>query len=253
MTFSSHKWSSRVGRCHNQLARMPKEHFMLIDGPQWQTDMRTNWQKHPNSSQYSEMGRLPMCTPVDLPGLGAHQLVPSASFYSTKEKLAASAEQGRNREDPQNKWFWQLLGTSPQIPYSGLASHEKQANTCHGHSSPLDESGEPGAMKALKPAVASPMLGTKICYQKVNGGIQLLTAQKPINSHVGGKESLFYFRCWQYGEEGGEHLSKGQTPHPHPNKQGVRAFMDRFRDWGATSRNSAVISNSHLQIDHQWS
>ena len=107
----------------------------------------------------------------------------------------------------------------PQIPYSGLASHEKQANTCHGHSSPLEESGEPGAMKALEAAVASPMLGTKICYQKVNGGIQLLTAQKPINSQVGGKESLFYFRRWQYGEEGGEHLSKGQTPHPTPTSR----------------------------------
>ena len=94
---------------------------MLIDGPQWQTDMRTNWQKHPNNSQYSEMGRLPVCTLVDLPGLGARQLVPSASFYSTKEKrkLSASAEQGRNREDPQNKWFWQLHGTAPKSPTQG--------------------------------------------------------------------------------------------------------------------------------------
>jgi len=32
---------------------------------------------------------------------------PEASFHSTKEKhrLAANAEQGRNREDPQNKWY----------------------------------------------------------------------------------------------------------------------------------------------------
>ena len=116
MTLSSHKWSSRVGKCHNQLASMPQKHFILINGPQWQTDIRTNWQKHPNSSQYSQMGRLPMCAPVDLPGLGVHQHVPNGSFCATKEKrkLAASAEQGRNREDPRNKWFWQLLGTSPK-------------------------------------------------------------------------------------------------------------------------------------------
>ena len=61
------------------------------------------------------MGRLPVCTLVDLASLGAHQLIPNASFHSTKKsgKLAASAEQGRRREDPQNKGFWQLLGMSP--------------------------------------------------------------------------------------------------------------------------------------------
>jgi len=46
------------------------------------------------------MGRVPACTPVNLPGLGARQLIPNAKFHVTKEKhkLAASAE-GRNRED----------------------------------------------------------------------------------------------------------------------------------------------------------
>ena len=50
------------------------------------------------------MGMVPVCTPVNLPGFGAHQLNPNAKFHVTKEKckLAASAE-GRNREDPQNK------------------------------------------------------------------------------------------------------------------------------------------------------
>ena len=40
---------------------------------------------------------------------------PDSCFHSTKEKhtLAATAQQGRNRDDPRNKWFWQLLGMSP--------------------------------------------------------------------------------------------------------------------------------------------
>ena len=45
--------------------------------------------------------------------------------------LAASAEPGRNREDPWNKWFRQLLGTSPQIRPSGPASQEQQAPCNH--------------------------------------------------------------------------------------------------------------------------
>ena len=40
-------------------------------------------------------------------------------FHQEKRKLAASAEQGRNREDPQNKWFWQLHGTAPKSPTQG--------------------------------------------------------------------------------------------------------------------------------------
>ena len=57
------------------------------------------------------------CTPVDLLGLGAPQLVlRRLSVPPRKRMLAASAEQGRNREDPRNKWFWQLVGMSPKPP-----------------------------------------------------------------------------------------------------------------------------------------
>ena len=62
------------------------------------------------------MGRLAVRTPVGFSGLGARLLVPNAGLHPTKKsvELAASAEQGRNREDPQSKRFWQLLGTSPR-------------------------------------------------------------------------------------------------------------------------------------------
>ena len=71
-------------------------------------------------------GRLPVCTLVDFSSLGDHQLVPNVSFYSTKDKrtLAVSAEQGRNREDPQSKSFWQLLGISPEC-LTWLIHHEQ--------------------------------------------------------------------------------------------------------------------------------
>ena len=36
---------STADRCQSQLARTPKEHFLLTNGPQWQTDIRINWQK----------------------------------------------------------------------------------------------------------------------------------------------------------------------------------------------------------------
>ena len=90
-----------------------------------------------------------MCTPVDFPGLRAHHLVPNVSFYSTKEKctLAASAEQ---REDPQSKRFWQLLNI-PQMPYLGSLTTDRWIQR-HGHSSPLEDPGEPGAVKAQEPA-----------------------------------------------------------------------------------------------------
>ena len=79
-------------------------------------------------------------------------------------------------------------------------------------------------------------------------GIWLLTAQKPINSQVGGKESLLYFRCQQLREKG-RHLFKSQLP-PADNQWGKRFYR---QNEGAICRNSTVSSDRHLQIGHQWS
>ena len=67
----------------------------------------------------------------------------------------------------------------------------------------------------------------------------------------GGKESLLYFRFWQLLGEGSRHLSKGQLPQPPPREWGESFY--RQRGAVAICRNSTVISNSHLQIGHQWS
>ena len=75
---------------------------------------------------------------------------PDACFHSTKEKrqLAASAEQGGNREDPQNKWFWQLLGTSPRTSLSGPAG-SSQPSWCivMASGSVLENRGEPNVVR----------------------------------------------------------------------------------------------------------
>ena len=78
----------------------------------------------------------------------------------------------------------------------------------------------------------------------------LLAAQKPINRPGWSKGSLLYFRCQQLGWGRGRRREwwtsvQGPTP-PLPNKQGVRAFIDRGGQGGSTCRNSTVISNSHL-------
>lgn len=64
---------------------------------------------------------------------------PEACFSFTKEKLelAASVEQEKQRGDPQNKWFWQLLGCSPKFPSEAseplqLAHHNHQLHNRHG-------------------------------------------------------------------------------------------------------------------------
>ena len=91
MTLSAHKGSLIAGTHQNQLAKMPIEHFAL----------EVSW----------------MCT-GGFTGSWTSSPCPEESVRLTKVKrrLALSAEQGRNREDLQNKWFWQLLGTTPKAP-----------------------------------------------------------------------------------------------------------------------------------------
>ena len=140
---------------------------MLTNGPQQQTYVRTNWQNAqiaphvPNSSQHqahirtnwqecpnstsahrqssqqseprgkhSRMGMLPVCTLVDLPGFGAPQLIPNASFHSAKKSLSWQPVPSRGETG-------RILKTNglgscskrPHILYSGLASYEQQAGT----------------------------------------------------------------------------------------------------------------------------
>ena len=93
-----------------------QQRFVLTNGPPRQTHVRTNWQ---NAQQRFVLKR--QVSPGNTGGLTrswSSSACPDACFRSTNEKrmLTASAEQGRNREDPPNTWFLQLLGASPQSP-----------------------------------------------------------------------------------------------------------------------------------------
>ncbi|KAM7229016.1 hypothetical protein CapIbe_019132 [Capra ibex] len=81
------------------------------------------------------MGRLPTCTPVDLSSLGARQLIPNASFHSTKKS----------------------------VPCSGLVSHQQQAKTLSEPSRPLEDPGEPATASSSQPHVWHRNLLRKDC------------------------------------------------------------------------------------------
>ena len=85
-------------------------------------------------------------------------------------------------------------------------------------------------------------------------GVQLLAAQKAINRPGWWKGKFVLFQVAATVGGGWQTSVQRPTP-PHPaatDKREVRAFIDGFRG-GGTCRNSTVISNSQLQIGHQWS
>ena len=193
MTLVAHKRSSTSDTRLNQLAKCPNSPSA-----------------HKQSSRepigrHSQMGRLPMCTPVDLASLGARQLIPNASFHSTKKssKLAASAEQGRSREDPQNKRFWQLNWTEecPPVPYSGLVSHRQQAKTLSEPLCPLEGPGEPAIASSSQPHVWHQNLLLKGMWG--GGTVRLLAVQKPGNRPGWWKEKFALFQMPATARGGG--------------------------------------------------
>ena len=116
----------------------------------------------------------------DLLGFGAHQLIQMHVSVPPRKsvKLADSGKKGSNREDPRNKWFWQLLGTSPQISLSGPASPQQRVpRSLQGELSWLQlysgNPGEPDVMRAQQPHVG---------WQKTvtESGARLLASLKPI-------------------------------------------------------------------------
>ena len=77
------------------------------------------------------------------------------------------------------------------------------------------------------------------------------SAGKPVNRPGWGKGKLIS----DAGSCGGGWWTSVQrlTPHPAPDKQGVRAFIDRVGGRQITCRSSTVVSNSLLHIGHHWS
>ena len=141
---------------------------------------------------------------------------PEASSRLTKEKrrLALSAEQGRNREDPPNKWFWQLLATTPKAPLRASERGTAVPPSLSGASSwrQLHLVLPPSARH--RESTASP--GRQNLFAKVGSGARGSKA----NEAVSGKESSLYFQGLQLR---GELPSKGWL---HPHQSASRAFKD---------------------------
>ena len=166
---------------------------------------------------------LPRCTPVDLLGLGSSRCM----FRSTKEKhsSAASAEQGRNREGPQNKWLRQLLRLSPQIPSGG-----QRATSSGLLAAILSVSSWPRLCwgKTREPDVARAQLPPPSPHH----GAGLLAALRPIKTQGSWKGKFASFRrpaTRRFGRGTDRLLYRGRLP-PADN-QGARAFIDGGRGY----------------------
>lgn len=95
--------------------------------------------------------------------------------HQEEHKLAASAEQERNREDPQNKWFQQLLGHLPRPPSQGQQATSSRflkafPARCHGS----------GCAPENRGSQMSRECGLPLCAQTLGQVVQMLTAQKLI-------------------------------------------------------------------------
>ena len=238
------------------------KHFPTTNGPLWQTDIRTNWQnaqmtqcsqrssvadrhqnqlaKCPNSTSCSKEKFAQLHT-GGLTWSWSSLACPDASFHSTKEKrkLAASAEQGRNREDPWNKWYQQLLGTSPQILLSGPDSQEQR----------LIATTPCVVMAGGWPCLGKP-LGSQISRERsLTLGAKNCLPLKSQQAWGKGKFALFQSLATWEGWCG--LMSKGWLlPSPHHN-QGARAFTDGGRGLPAETTQSALTV--FLKFVMQWS
>lgn len=68
---------------------------------------------------------------------------------------------------------------------------------------------------------------------------------------VGDKESLLYFRCWQVEERVAAICPKANSTLWQAGRESF--YRQSCRGGGTTCRNSTIISNSPLQLGHQWS
>ena len=128
MTLSAHKQSSTVDRCQNQLAKCPNSSWRPHSS-QCHSHVRTKWQECPNSTSYSQVGRLsgaqqwacpilelvtssPMHVPIPLRRSVGWQLVPTGKKQggSSKQMVLTAARH------------------VPETPFSKPASHEQRAH-----------------------------------------------------------------------------------------------------------------------------
>ena len=216
MTLVAHKRSSTSDTRQNQLAECPNS---------------TSTHKQPSTEpigRHSQMGRLPACTPVDLSSLGARQLIPNASFHSTRKsgKLAASAEQGRSRGGSSKQTVLAAARNVPQSPAQGWLATSSRLRLSEP-SRPLEDPGEPATASSSQPHVwhqnllRKGMWGSEGCpatrCSKASKQARLVERKVCFISDAS--------NCEEWGC-GADICLKSDSP---CDKQGVRAFIDRSR------------------------
>ena len=183
---------------------------MLKKDPQWQTPVRTNQQKMPK--QHFTLKREGSWVRTGgFTESWSPSACPEASFHFTKEKhrLAASASQGRNTEDPQNKWLSTAARNVPPNLLPGPASCEQQLREAflphhHGSSSAWGRLWEPDIARAQRhwALISVSESGSRSPGSKAN------------KEKIGGKASLLYLKVQHPGA--GTHSSSKTHPQPPP-------------------------------------
>ena len=222
---------------------------MFTNGPPCGTQVRAKWQKCPNSALCSKE-KVVWCTQLLNLQSWRSSVHPEACFSFTKEnlKLAASVEQRRNREDPQNKWFWQLLGMFPKIPllrpvsYQQLAHHNHQIHNRHG----------------LLPVLRKPPVNQMSWeHQSLTLDAKKAVTKRPAACCLeANKEAkLVERKAWLILEASnlGRRMSHLKAEFPHwqsVGKNTYRTFIGGGAVLHATSRNGIVSSDSPLETGH---
>ena len=216
MILSAHRQSSTVDRCQNQLARCPNStwcshtvlnvtHISEPNGKNAQIALHTHkWEGCPAHTS----GLIPSWSSSPHPQC----MFP---FHQGKVQAGSQCQQGRNREDPQNKWFWQLLGTSPRSPFRSQLVRSSRLTHCHGHGKPR----RARCHQAQELQQSAPSWATK---NLLKVGVSLVTLKSLQSNQVGRKESWLEFGCQQPGGDGGQTSVQKPTPPPTPHHNEIR-------------------------------
>ena len=112
------------------LGKMPKWHLVPTHSSQYHAHIRTKWQECPNSTSYSQMGRLPSTHQWTYPIL---ELVTSSPVHVSIPPMKSVGWQlvptGEKQGGSSKQMVLAAARKVPQIPFSEPASHEQQAHT----------------------------------------------------------------------------------------------------------------------------
>ena len=243
-------WTPARTNWHNAQIAL-QQHFKATNSSQHQTHIRTSC-KNAQIAPALTNGNIACVHISRLTWSWSSSAHPKYKFPFHQEEMQclARAKQERKREDPQNKQFWQLLGMSPKPPTWVQSATSLRPIHYHGHSSPLENPGQPSTMKAQDPAVASgnqqqpaPRWAPKSVTKRVCGGGPAAHLSK-VNkqARLMGRKVCFILDASNWGVR---RWTRVQRPAlPTNSNQWVRASIDRKRGLHAETAQSALSSSN---------